>query len=220
MNRRGFTLLEILVAIVILAIAMGVAWQTLAGATRAWTSARQMLDQTHHGDFALTQLSAALRSMVFFDSQPERYGFRMERNSEGMGEQTISWVTASRAFLPNGTEFQNGLHRIEIGAGRDDEGHEGLKVSVWRHLAPDEERVEKQSWIISEVVQGLRCAVYDPESEQWDTQWEQTNAIPSLLEITLYAAAPDPTDDPIEYRQLIEIPIGRPITNRVESAIN
>jgi prepilin-type N-terminal cleavage/methylation domain-containing protein len=219
MNRRGFTLLEILVALVILSIAMTVAWQTLAAATRSWTAARKLLDQTHHGDFVLTQLSSALRSMAFFDSLPEQYGFRMDDDPGGdYGEHTISWVTASTAFLPRGTEFQNGMHRIEVGAGEDDDGNEGLLVSVWRHIVDDEDDIEKKSWVVSDVIKGLRCAVYNTEDELWDDEWEQTNAIPGLIEITLYAEPVKEGDDPIEYRQLIEIPLGPPVTNEVDSA--
>lgn len=218
-SRAGFTLLEILVAIVILAIAMTVAWQTFASAVRSWTAARELLDKTHHGDFVLTQLTSALRSMSFFDSMPEQYGFRMERNSDGeYGEHTISWVTASTAFLPRGTEFDHGMHRIEIGAGEDDDDNEGLLVSVWRHIVDDEDDIEKQSWVVSDVIKGLSCAVYNTEEEKWDDEWEQTNAIPGLIEITLYAEPDEEGDDPIAYRQLIEIPLGPPVTNEVESA--
>ena len=219
MNRRGFTLLEILVAITILAIAMTVAWQTFSAATRAWTSARKMLDSTHHGDFVLTQLTSALRSMAFFDSLPEQYGFRMEDNREGeYGDHSISWVTESKAFLPRGTEFDHGLHRIEVGAGEDDDGNEGLLVTVWRHIASDEDEIEKKSWVVSDVIKGLSCAVYNVEDEKWDDEWEETNSIPGLIEITLYAEPEEEGDDPIEYRQLIEIPLGPPVTNEVESA--
>lgn len=217
MRRRGFTLLEIMISIVILAIAMTIAWQTFASATRAWTSARKMLDQAHHGDFVLTQLTSALRSMQFFDSAPEKYGFRIENNPGDYGEHTISWVTASKAFLPRNTEFSHGLHRIEVGAGRDDDGHEGLLVSVWSQMA-DEDDVEKQSWVVSETIKGLTCHVYNPEEEMWDDQWEDTNAIPGLIDITLFAEPADKFDDPVEYRQLIEIPLGPPVTNEVESA--
>jgi prepilin-type N-terminal cleavage/methylation domain-containing protein len=216
--RRGFTLIEIMIAMVIMIIAMTIAWQTLSATTGAWTAAREMVDSTHHGDFAMTQLTSALRSMAFFKASAKNYGFRMENTSGEYGEHTISWVTASHAFMPRGTEFDNGLHRIEIGAGEDDDGNKGLLVSVWRHIVDDEDDVEKKSWVVSEVIKGLSCAVYNTEEEEWDDEWETSNAVPGLIEITLYADPLEENDDPIEYRQLIEIPLGPEVTNDVESA--
>ena len=219
MNRRGFTLLEIMVAIVILMVALTVAWQTFASVTRSWTGARKLMDDTHHGDFAMTQLASALRSMAFFNSLPSKYGFRMDDNSFGKyGDHTISWVTASSAFVPRGEFAEYGLHRIQIGAGEDDEGNEGLLVTVWPHLA-DEEDVEKKSWVVSENIKGLTCYVYNKEEEDWDTEWENTNSIPGLIHITLYADPVEKYGDPVEYHQLIEIPLGPAVTNEVDSPL-
>lgn len=218
-RRRGFTLLEVLLAMVILSISMTVAWQTFSTATRAWNSGREVLDKTHHGDFVLGQLASSLRSMVFFPTAPEKYAFRIKNNSAGRGQQTISWVTGSSAFIPPGEAAAHGLHRIEVGAGEDEDGAEGLVVTVWPYLA-DEEKVEKKSWLVSENIQGLTCKVYDTKSgeEGWKDDWEYSNSIPGLIEISLYAAPAEQGGDPVKFRQLIEIPLGPPVTNEVSEA--
>lgn len=217
--RNGFTLLEVLISMVILSIAMTVAWQTFSTSTRAWTGGREMLDKVHHGDFVLGQLASSLRSMAFFESKPEKYAFRMENNRVGYGEHTISWVTGSSAFIPPGEAIAHGLHRIQIGGGEDEDGTEGLVVTVWPYLA-DEEKVEKQSWFVSENIKGLSCKVYDTKEgeEGWKDKWEYSNAIPGLIEITLYAEPVKKHDRPVEFRQLIEIPLGKPVTNVVSEA--
>jgi type II secretion system protein J len=218
-QQSGFTLLEIMISIVILAIAMAIAFQTFSAVTRGWTSARLQMDRVHHGDFVLGQLSSALRSMAFFQSKPEKYGFRIENNTYGDGEHTICWVTGSSAFIPPGEAAGYGLHRIEVGAGKDDDGNEGLVVTVWPYLA-DEEKIEKKSWLVSENVTGLRCKVYDTNEgkDSWEDSWEYSNKIPGLVEITLYAAPAEEHGDPAEFRQLIEIPLGPPVTNAVSEA--
>lgn len=217
--RAAFTLLEVLISIVILSIAMTIAWQTFSSVTTAWTGGREMLDRMHHGDFVLDQLSSALRSMVFFDTAPDKYGFRMENNSAGYGEHTISWVTASGAFLPPDEAMAHGLHRIQIGAGTDANWNEGLIVTVWPYLA-DEETVEKKHFLVSEVIKGLRCRAYDvhPDEERWRNDWEDTNSIPGLVEITLYADPAVPYGSPVEFRQIIEIPLGPEVTNEIREA--
>jgi prepilin-type N-terminal cleavage/methylation domain-containing protein len=217
--RRGFTLLEVMIAVVILAIAMTVAGQLFATVTRAWTGARIVMDRTHHGDFVTGQLTAALRSMAFSDNKPEAYGFRIENNPSGEGDHTISWVTDSGAFMPPGDPSARIRHRIAVGAGEDDDGAEGLIVTVWPYLA-DEDEVEKTSRLVSENIKGLKCMVYDTHDgeERWRDDWEYSNAIPGLIEITLYAEPLREYDDPVEFRQLIEIPLGPAVTNEVSEA--
>ncbi len=218
-SSKAFTLLEILISMVILSIALTLAWQTFSAATRAWTGSRKLMDKMHHGDFILTQLSSALRSMAFFEETAEHYGFRIENNTIGHGEHSISWVTASDAFIPRGETFNHGLHRIEIGGGTDDDGEEGLVVTVWSHLIDDED-AEKKSWFITENIKGLSCQIYDTDKdeEKWKDDWEHSNAIPGLVEITLYAEPIQENDDPVEFRQLIEIPLGPPVTNDISEA--
>jgi prepilin-type N-terminal cleavage/methylation domain-containing protein len=217
--QSGFTLLEVMIAIVILAIAMAIAFQTFSAVTRAWSSARALMDKVHHGDFVLGQLSSALRSMAFFDTAPEKYAFRIENDAIGEGEHKISWVTGSSAFIPPGEASAHGLHRIEVGGGTDEDGVDGLVVTVWPYLA-DEEKVEKKSWFVSENVKGLSCKVYDMHDgeEGWKDTWEYSNAIPGLIEITLYTTATEEYGDPVEFRQIIEIPLGPPVTNDVSEA--
>ncbi len=216
---RGFTLLEVMIAVVILAIAMTVAGQLFAAVTKAWTGARIVMDRTHHGDFVIGQLTAALRSMAFSENKPEAYGFRIENNSVGKGEHTISWVTDSRAFIPPGDSYAHGRHRIEVGAGEDEDGVEGLLVTVWPYLA-DEDEVERKNWLVSENIKGLSCQLYDnkKDEEGWRDDWEYSNAIPGLIEITLYAEPLREEDDPVKFRQLIEIPLGPVVTNEVSEA--
>ena len=216
---NGFTLLEVMIAVVILAIAMTIAGQLFSAVTRAWTGARTVMDRVHHGDFVLGQLTASLRSMAFFETAPEKYAFRIENNSSGEGKHTISWVTASSAFIPPGEIYAHGLHRIEVGGGENEDGVEGLTVTVWPYLA-DEEKVEKKSWFVSENIKGLSCKIYDTKEgeEGWKDTWEYSNAIPGLIEITLYAEPAKENEDPIEFRQIIEIPLGPPVTNDVSEA--
>jgi hypothetical protein len=66
----------------------------------------------------------------------------------------------------------------------------------------------------------LSCKIYDTHDgeDRWRDDWEYSNAIPGLVEITLYADPPEKNADPVEFRQVIEIPLGPPVTNEVSAA--
>ena len=94
-----------------------------------------------------------------------------------------------------------------------------MVVTVWPYLA-DEEKVEKKSWLVSENITGLRCKIYDMHDgkENWTDKWEYSNAIPGLVEITLYAKPSKEDAEPVMFRQIIEIPLGPAVTNDISEA--
>ena len=58
----GFTLLELLVALMILVFAFAIIWSTFSATVTAWQRGGQLLDELRHGDFVMEQLVSALRS--------------------------------------------------------------------------------------------------------------------------------------------------------------
>ncbi|MBM4153289.1 MAG: type II secretion system protein, partial [Kiritimatiellaceae bacterium] len=87
-SQKGFTLLEVMIALVIMSIAISVAFETFSAVTKSWSRARAIIDKVHHGDFVMGQMTAALRSMSISTNAPEKYGFRIKNNSDGEGENT------------------------------------------------------------------------------------------------------------------------------------
>ena len=76
MNRaeqRGFTLLEVLCAVAILAMAMSVILGTFTVCIRAWERGEEALEDLHHGDYVMEQLVSSLRSAAWFGTSPGKY---------------------------------------------------------------------------------------------------------------------------------------------------
>lgn len=175
------------------------------------------MTKLHHGDFVMEQLVQSLRSTAFFDSVPEFYEFRLEKGSAGGNPaDRISWVTSSSALMPLDSEFSEGLKRISVGIGRTPRDGYGVEVRVMPHLV-EEEDADYESWFVSTRVRGLRCRIYDDEDARWLERWEETNAIPSLVEITLFVEEDnDRYAPPLEMRRAVTIPIAPAVTNRVD----
>ena len=89
---RGFTLLELLIALSIMTAAMAIVVSTFVVTLRARQRGSDLLEELHHGDFVMEQLVSSLRSIAFFHNKPERYGFWLEdREFAGYPADQISF---------------------------------------------------------------------------------------------------------------------------------
>ncbi len=213
--RGGFTLLEMLVALTILALAFAVIWSTFSAAVTAWQRGGDLLDGLRHGDFVAEQLVAALRSTAYFTTAPDKYGFRLENGNLEYPADRISWVTTSTAFMPPDSPYRDSLHRIFFSVENNDRGDPAVAIRAMPHMM-DEEDADDTPWFVSSEVKGFKCRVYDFEEESWETTWENTNSVPRLVEITLYMDPVEEYGPPVTLQRLIEIPVAPPGTNAVK----
>jgi general secretion pathway protein J len=95
---RGFTLVEVLVALLIMAILAGLAWQGLSGILRARNSGRESIDRTVRLATVLTQWEQDLQALydtasvppISFDGQT----LRLTRRSSA-GVSLVAWAVRS-----------------------------------------------------------------------------------------------------------------------------
>lgn len=211
----GFTFVELLVALTILSLAFAIAISIFTSALKAWRRGSDELTKLHHGDFVMEQLVQALRSTAFFDSLPEAYEFRLQkRHAGGHPGDVISWVTSSSAFMSLDSPYANGLHRIVVTVDRTDRGQYGVAIRAMPHLSEDED-LEPDSWFVSTRVKGLRCRIFDDEIGAWQDGWDESNSIPSLVEITLYMDPEEEYGPPTRIQRAVEIPVAPAVTSRV-----
>jgi len=214
-RRRGFTLLELLVALVILVSAFTVIWHSFTTTFNAWQRGRALLDEMHNGDFVLEQMLQSLRSAAFFKSAPHLYGFWLDSSSGEYPQDEISWVTSGSAFLPADHPLGNGLYRVALSIEKNDEGDDAVAVRAYPHMV-DVEDQDVDPWYISTKVKGIECEVYDFETESWETDWEDTNSVPSLVMLRLYMDPVEQYGKAVIMERLVEIPIGMVATSEVE----
>ena len=224
-NRRrqkqaGFTLLEILVAMVILVVAFTVVWSTFSAVMKAWRKGDEVLQDMHHGDFLMEQIVSVIRSVAYFSSAPGTYGFWLEDNESGkFPADEISLVTSSAALMPIDSATAIGLHRIYITIDDNDDGDPSVAISAHPHLAdPEEDDLDIEPWYVSTMVKGFDCRTFNEEDEDWEDEWEDTNAIPKFIQITLYMDPLEKYGDPVEISRVIELPVSVLVTQPVNVA--
>lgn len=218
--RSGFTLLELIMAVMILSVMMLLSFFCFDAVVQSWRAGMAMSESLGQADHVIEQLSSGLRSAYYPDTgaQLEEYGFQLHDGGEGAdARDSISWVKIGRALVGEDCGFADSPHRINVWV---DEGGQadaaGLMVKAWRvDLQLDEFDADEDVAAvgISPRVVGLSCRVLDkdqPEKDDepnWQDTWDFSNSIPKAVEITLYMAPPEDKDEPLEVKRIVEIPM-------------
>lgn len=215
-RRNGFTLLEVMIATVILAVAATIIWSTFNVTVKAYQRGTDMADRLNHGDFVIDQLTAAFRSTAFFANNNKAYGFWLDDQGSGpSSHDSVSWVTSSSAFIPPNSALHNGLHRIWTTVEDGPDGTPTFTVRALPHLKKELEERDAEPWHVSPLVQGFDCQVYDFEMKAWRDDWEETNKIPTLVQIKLYLTPLDEDEPAVEVSRVLAIPIAPAVTQAV-----
>ncbi len=213
---RGFTLLELMVAMVILTIAMSISFQAFSGTIRAWKRGSEVIEGIKHGDFAMGQLANALNSTIYFFNPRKNYAFKIEKGTgSGLPADTLSFVTASSAFMPDSSPLKHGPHRIKLYIDDDDRGGPALFSIAFPAIADEEEAEDEyaaEPHLVSRSVQGLEILLWDDELEDWSSdEWEKGNAIPERVLIIIYVASEEEDEEPIVFERILDIPVAQSI---------
>jgi len=218
--RQGFTLLELIVAIVILVIAMSIAFEAFTGTIRGWKRGTEVADGIKHGDFAMTQLASALNSMLYFYNPRKTYAFKLEKDTAvtGLPGDIISFVTVNGAFMPANSPYFKGPHRIRLFIDEDEYGDPALFALAMPAIADEEEfedQFDTEPAVVSREVSGLEVMIWDKQNESWTDEWESDNAVPERIEVRLYISSNDPNEEPIIFTRVLEIPVFESMQDRL-----
>lgn len=214
-RRAAFTMLELLVALAVLILAFSIIWTTFSSTVKAWRRGSQLVDELHHGDFVMEQLVAALRSAAFFPTRPDKYGFWLDDSGD---RDEISWVTSGSTFMPPGSPLAQGLHRLMVKIESNKDGEDSFAVRAFPHLSEEMDENDADAWYISSRIKGLSVRTWNHEDEAWEDEWEDTNKIPGLVEVTLLMEPLEKYGEPVKMMRLVEIPMG-PATTSITAAV-
>ena len=214
--RDGFTLLEMLVAIGIMAALFGIAYTSFNTVTRAWRKGNELSEDLTHGDYVMEQLVWGLRSAYYPDVEGDApdYGFLLEDGGDGASSSdTISWVKIGHSMTRGSNPEAQGPHRVEFLV----ESYVGAMARHWRLYGKDEEfdhKVDIEPETLSQRVTGFNCRIstnLTDEGWEWMDEWEEedgTNHLPLAVEVTLYMQPDDLGDPVLTYQRSVEIPVG------------
>ena len=226
--KRAFTMLELMLAVLILSIMTIVSVWTFRSIVRNWELATEMADNMQRVDYALAQVTSALRSAYFSTggNTTDADGFMLIGDGDDTNdpdeEDSITWTKLGPAVVGRNSRFAKSPHRITLriakegDLGNDDPG--GLVADVISKdlRADDFDEEDEENWdhyLLCENVQGFNCRVLDKEQPfkddmaNWVDQWDTSNSIPRRVQLTFWMKPLEDDKEPYPVVRVVEIPL-------------
>ena len=211
---KGFTLLEIMLAVTIMSAAMAIAMASFAAVARAWQKGNSLSEDMSHGDFVMDQLVTSLRSTYYPDATGENatYGFWLEDDGE---MDRVSWVKMGQSMTLGDNPDAQGAHRVMFSVEPvPGKKSDGAAVRLWRTFGQEEEFdwQEIEPSFLSDRIVGFNCRVstnLTDEGWEWEDVWEDanTNRLPEVVELTLLLEPLEDGDPPFEMKRSVQIAV-------------
>jgi len=175
MTRRGFTLLEVMIAIAVLAMIGAITWKSFDGAygLKQRVERAEDRDQTVRG--ALDRISREV-SMTFLSEHYDRKRFRERptffRLKDGRREASLTFTSLAHQRLHvDAKESDEAVFEYRLDR---DEG----KTSLFRRVKPqiDEESDRGgERAVLAEDVLRFSVQAWDPKDREWRDEWDSNS---------------------------------------------
>jgi general secretion pathway protein J len=175
MSRRGFTLLEVMIAIAVLAMIGGLTWKSFDGAygLKQRVERAEDRDQTVRG--ALDRISREV-SMAFLSEHYDRKRFRERptffRLKDGRREASLTFTSFAHQRLHiDAKESDQAVFDYRLDR---DEG----KTSLFRRVKPqideDSDRGGERAVLADDVLR-FSVQAWDPKDREWRDEWDSNS---------------------------------------------
>lgn len=119
MIRRGFTMIEMLLATLLVGVLTTFSILTFRAVSHGWQVSADYLDKMQRTDYALNQVMSGLRSMYYphDGSQNEKYGFVLVNKGDGEDPRrsdVIEWSKLGSAIVGTKNDKADSVHRVQV----------------------------------------------------------------------------------------------------------
>ena len=193
-TQAGFTLIEIMLALALLAFVTSLLWGTFAQTARVKKRIEQMQDRTHTVRVALMRMSREVE--MAFVSNSEAVGVQDRRTMfsgtahSDFDELRFSWCGHQR-LRADAAEGDTALVHYFPAPDPDDSTATNLMRRETRRLEGKDPRlIPGETYLLCPAVSRLKFAYYDYKQKDWRDEWDTTKAdglqyLPTQVRISL-----------------------------------
>jgi general secretion pathway protein J len=192
-TQHGFTLVEIMLALALMALLTSILWGTLAQTAKVKRRIEQAQDRTHTVRVALMRMSREIEmAYVAFEATgtQERRTMFSGTSHNDFDELRFSWFGHLR-FRADQAEGDTALVTYFSQPDPDDSMLTNLMRRETRRLeAKDPKLIPGETYILCPAISRLKFAYYDYKQKDWREEWDTTTAdgltyLPTQVRISL-----------------------------------
>lgn len=181
----GFTLAEVLLAVVIATLVLGAALGTFGRVAQSRETLRYYSELAAHGRYGLNQIRDDLAN-IYRSREPEQMRLLgIAGGSEaGAGDRLILHVVSDGATGGDEAESPGDIFEVEYGLIYDEENQCGCLTRRWAALEDPREGREGGKLVnVARYVRHLQFDYFDGET--WQREWREPGRFPQKVEVML-----------------------------------
>ncbi|HSY18180.1 MAG TPA: prepilin-type N-terminal cleavage/methylation domain-containing protein [Candidatus Acidoferrales bacterium] len=180
--RRGFTLIEIMVAIAVFMMVIAVIYSTWAIVMKATQVGQQAAAQAQRQRIALRTIEDSLMCIQSFQASQRYYYFNVQNGDTPV----LSFASRVPDVFPRNGKFgQFNLRRVTFSLEAGEGGEKNLVLRQNPILMDMDDDEQKNPLILAHDVKKFDIECWDTNQMDWVTEWVDTNSIPPLMRVSL-----------------------------------
>jgi prepilin-type N-terminal cleavage/methylation domain-containing protein len=192
-NRRAFTLIEVMVAIVLFSMVIGAIYASWELIMRSTTVAQDVAKQSQRQRVTLRTLEDSLMSVQSFQASPQYYSFVIENGEEGGSGPLLSFTARVPDVFPRNGKFFNpntgrdfNLRRLTYTLQAGTDGGKNLVLRQNPVLMDLDQDEQQNPLVLAKNIKTFSIEWWDTNNLEWSKKdWLDTNSIPTLLRVDL-----------------------------------